>query len=276
MPGNGKHGFPGGFLSQPQFQDLSVYGTAIRLMRAGKGEPLLVLRGPDASEGWREYTETLAQNFDVIAPEHPGFGNVEKPQWLDSMRDLASFYLDLIDTLDLKSVHVAGFDFGGWCAAEMAIRNPGTMASLTVAGAPGLSLPEAGGLDPFLRSEEDRFTDNFQDPAKAEAERTLQLTPETEDTRIANQMLIAQLAWNPRWHDPDLRKWLHRIRIPALIVWGAQDKVTPPAHGEEWQKLIPGARLETIAECGHVPQLEKPAELAALIAGFAGQQRNAA
>lgn len=263
-------------MSQPQFQDFSVNGTAIRLMRAGKGEPLLVLRGPDASEGWREYMETLAQNFDVIAPEHPGFGNVEKPQWLDSMRDLASFYLDLIDTLDLKSVHVAGFDFGGWCAAEMAIRNPGTMASLTVAGAPGLSLPEAGGLDPFLRSEEDRFTDNFLDPAKAEAERTLQLTPETEDTRIANQMLIAQLAWNPRWHDPDLRKWLHRIRVPALIVWGAQDKVTPPAHGEEWQKLIPGARLETIADCGHVPQLEKPAELAALIAGFAGQQRNAA
>jgi len=109
-------------LSLPDYNTMNVRGTPVRVMRAGKGAPLLLLRGDDASEGWREYMSALAQDYDVIAPEHPGFGGTAKPEWLDGVSDMANFYLDMIDALGLQDVRLVGLGLGGWIAADMAIR----------------------------------------------------------------------------------------------------------------------------------------------------------
>ena len=60
-----------------------VRGTTIKLMRAGAGAPLLLLRGTDASDDWRPWMDALAERYDVIVPEHPGFGGKPMPAWLD-------------------------------------------------------------------------------------------------------------------------------------------------------------------------------------------------
>lgn len=255
----------------PEFEKLEVRGQELRIMRGGSGAPLLWLRGADASDSWRDYMTGLAESFRVIAPEHPGFGNVERPPWLDDIGDMANFYFDLITSLDLGPVHLAGHGLGGWIAAEMAIRDTRQLASLTLVDASGLLVREAIGEDPFLRNEEDAITDQFHDAAVAAQELEHRLTPETEDARIANQMVIAQLAWAPRWHDPHLRKWLHRIDIPTLIVWGEQDKIVPLAHAHEWHNAISGSQLAPIAACGHVPPLEKSGEFVDLVSAFAKQ-----
>ncbi|MCC2098237.1 MAG: alpha/beta fold hydrolase [Hyphomicrobiales bacterium] len=259
----------------PDFQTVSVRGQTIRLLRAGSGAPLLWLRGSDASDTWRDYMSELAQSFDVIAPEHPGFGNVERPGWLDDIGDMAWFYLDLIDMLGLESVHLAGHGLGGWIAAEMAIRDTRKLASLTVVSAPGNLLPEAGGEDPFLRSEEDAIGDQFHDQKLAAMEQEHRLTPETEDARIANQMVVAQLAWSPRWHDPRIAKWAHRIDVPALVVWGDKDRVVPVAHAQQWHRLMAGSELEIIPNCGHAVPLEKSRQFVDRVSAFAGRHRGA-
>ena len=228
------------------FETIDVRGQSLRLMRAGNGSPLLWLRGSDASDDWRPYMDELAQTHDLIAPEHPGFGNVARPDWLDDIGDMAFFYLDLIDALGLSGVHLGGHGLGGWIAAEMAIRDPRKLASLTLVDAPGLLVEGGGGEDPFLRSEEEAIADQFHDAKIALVETERRLTPETEDVRIANQMVIAQLAWSPRWHDPQLRRWLHRIDIPALIVWGERDKVVPVAQATAWREAIVGSELKII------------------------------
>ena len=253
-----------------------VNGTPLRLLRAGKGAPLLLIRGDDASEGWRDYMEKLAESFDVIAPEHPGFGNTAKPEWLDGVADIAMFYLDVIDALNLDGVRLVGLGLGGWIASEMALRDKGRIASLALADAAGIYLADALGQDLFLLGEEDGIKAKFADPAKGAAELAYKLTPETEDTRIANQMVIAQLAWQPRWHDPAIGKWAHRIRVPTLIVWGEKDALFPIAHAHAWQKLIGGSKLEIMAGCGHVPYLENPAGFAALVTKFMQTERAAA
>lgn len=258
-------------MQTPEFQNVTVRGQPLRLLRGGSGAPLLWLRGADASDTWRDYMTELAQSFDIIAPEHPGFGNVLKPEWLDDIGDMAWFYLDLIDSLGLQLVHLAGHGLGGWIAAEMAMRDARKLATLTLVGAPGNLLPEAGGEDPFLRNEEQTIEDQFHDRKLATKELEHRLTPETEDARIANQMVIAQLAWSPRWHDPRLRKWAHRIDTPTLIIWGEKDLVSPPAHAREWQRLIGGAELEIIPACGHAVPLEKPAQFVSLVSGFASR-----
>lgn len=252
----------------PEFETISVRGQSLRILRAGRGRPFLWLRGSDASDGWREYMSSLAQDYDVIVPEHPGFGNVAKPEWLDSAGDMAMFYLDMIDALKLDGVHLAGHGLGAWIAAEMAVRDPRRLASLTLVDAAGLLLSDATGEDPFLRSEEDAILDQFADAKLAKSELERRLTPETEDVRIANQMVIAQLAWSPRWHDPHLRKWLHRIGIPALVVWGDKDRLFPLAHARAWTKAIAGAKLEIISGCGHNPPIEKPQQFVAGLRQF--------
>ena len=255
------------------FETLQVRGTPLKLMRAGQGRPLLLLRGDDASEGWRDYMEALAKSFDVIAPEHPGFGGAAKPEWLDGVPDMANFYLDMIEAMQLDCVHLVGLGLGGWIAADMALRARGRIVSLTLCDAPGLKIDGEDYVDLFLVPEEQGIEARFADPQKANAELAFKLTPESEDTRIANQMAIAQLAWSPRWHDPALRRWAHRIDLPTLIVWGEKDAIVPVAHAHEWGKLIAGSRVEIIAGCGHMPYIEQPGAFVGAVSKFLAEER---
>ncbi len=96
--------------------------------------------------------------------------------------------------------------------------------------------------------------------------------PENEDIRFTNQQVLAKIAWQPRFHDPQLQKWLHRIRVPTLIVWGENDLLFPVAYAEAWQRLIPGARRIVFPSCGHLPAREKADECAAAIHSFCAQE----
>ena len=141
---------------------LAVRGCRIRLMRGGAGSPLVVLHGASGATVL-PVMQQLAEKFDVIAPEHPGFGESDTPDWLDNIHDLAYFYLDVLDELKLKDVNLVGLSFGGWIATELAVRNTQRLASLTLCGAAGLYLAGVEQLDPFLRGDEQRLRDFFYD-----------------------------------------------------------------------------------------------------------------
>ena len=92
-------------------------------MRGGSGAPLLLLHGAAGVTAWLPYMEQLARRFDVIVPDHPGFGGSDTPGWLDNISDLAYFYLDVIEQLKLDRVNLVGSSLGGWVAAEVAVRS---------------------------------------------------------------------------------------------------------------------------------------------------------
>jgi pimeloyl-ACP methyl ester carboxylesterase len=94
------------------------------------------------------------------------------------------------------------------------------------------------------------------------------LRPETEDVRLANSIAVARVAWSPRLYDPQLQKWLHRIKAPVLIVWGEEDRVFPKAYAAAFQSGIPGAKLALLPACGHWVAHEKPDALVEAIVGF--------
>src|SRR5262245_33495403 len=91
---------------------LTVRDCTIKLMRGGPGKPgaapLLYLHGASGAGNWLPVMTALAQKYDVIVPEHPGFGDSDTPEWLDTIHDLAYFYLDFLDQLDLTRVHLVG------------------------------------------------------------------------------------------------------------------------------------------------------------------------
>jgi pimeloyl-ACP methyl ester carboxylesterase len=255
---------------------MTVRDCRIRMMRGGSGSPMLFLHGGGGMGIWLPCMAKLARKFDVIAPEHPGFGESDTPEWLDTIGDLANFYLDFLDQLDLRGVHLIGSSLGGWVAAELAVRNSTRLASLTLIGAAGIHVEGVEQVDTFLSSEQQRIRDLFYDQDLAEAVIANSERPEMEDAALRNRMMTAKLSWQPRNYDPHLRKWLHRIKVPTLVFWGAHDRLFPMDYAVVYQQLIPGAKAVVLPECGHLPHVEKGDEFAGELEAFIGAGRIAA
>jgi pimeloyl-ACP methyl ester carboxylesterase len=249
-------------------REVDVAGCAVKLRSVGHGAPLIVLGDVFGPQAWSPALDILARKREVLCPIHPGFGGGRRPEWLDTVSDLAVAYLDLMDRMDLRHVDLMGFGLGGWIAADLAVRNSGRLRSLTLVGAHGLSLRDHPLPDIFLQSEEALMRSWFVDQTLAELTITKEVTAETEDVRLQDQELAARIAWEPRLHDPQVMKWLHRITVPALVVWGEQDAVLPLAYALEWQARLPTARVTVIADCGHAPHFERPELFAGLVDDF--------
>ncbi len=244
------------------FEDsfVSVDGCRIRLRRGGQGPILLYLHGANGAPSVQPFLHELAKRFDVLVPEHPGFGQSDEPEWLEDIHDLAYFYLDLLDDLGLSQVHVVGSSLGGWLAMEMAVREPSRILSLVLIGSAGIRIPEAQPGDIFLWTPEQLAANTFFDPKMVEQVLAL---PQDLDTTLKNRHTVARLAWGPRLHDPTLHKWLHRLKMPVQIAWGEQDKIMPLPYAHALKTLIPHADLQLFAECGHLPHVERPVEFVA-------------
>jgi pimeloyl-ACP methyl ester carboxylesterase len=251
---------------------VAVNGCRIRVMRGGAGDPLIYLHGASGA-AWLPFLQTLTRDFEVIAPEHPGFGESDAPDWLDNIHDLAYFYLDFLEQMKLSGVHLVGNSFGGWIAAELAVRSTQRLASLTLAGSAGLYVPGVEQFDSYLNSEERRLQNFFYDPNNAKEMIARVLHPDMEDIALKNRTTVARVSWQPRSHDPHLAKWLHRIDVPTLLVWGDTDRLFPKEHALAYQETIPGAKLVIIPKCGHVPQIEQPDAFVAALESFIDSQR---
>ena len=251
---------------------IEVDGCRLNLRRGGSGEPLLYLHGASGAPAVLPFMEKLAQRFDVLVPEHPGFGASDEPGWLENMHDLAYFYLDVLESLGLRGLHLVGSSLGGWLALEMAVRDASRLKSLLLVGPAGISVPGVKPGDVFLWSPEELTRNLFFDPALAEKILAQPMTPELLDVSLKNRHTVARLGWEPRMHDPFLRKWLHRVNVPVKIVWGEADKILPVAYAGEFKKLMPAAEVEIIPRCGHLPQAERPEEFCDIVMRFAGKR----
>jgi pimeloyl-ACP methyl ester carboxylesterase len=154
---------------------------------------------------------------------------------------------------------------GGWIAMEMAVRDCSRFSQLVLVGAAGIKSPDAEVADTFLMSPEEAIRALYHDPKIVETLLALPVTPEAVDMQLKNRHTTARLAWEPRFHDPHLPKWLHRIKVPVTIVWGEQDKILPVALAYEFKKLIKNSKLEIIPQCGHLPHAEKPDQFVEIV-----------
>src|SRR5882757_5078392 len=206
---------------------LDVRGTRVRLVRGGSGPPLIFLHGASGHVGWLPFLDRLARTFDVLVPEHPGFGRSDDPPWLDRPSDLAYFYLDMIEALKLDRVHLMGTSLGGWIAAELAIRNTTRLASLTLICAVGITADGVPVDDMFRMSAEENARRFYFDPDRVRR-RLEMLAAADPRLLVRNRSTVVRLAY-PSFVNPELTKWLHRIDVPTLLVWGENDGLVPPA-----------------------------------------------
>jgi pimeloyl-ACP methyl ester carboxylesterase len=248
---------------------VDVRGTRIALRRLGSGEPLLFLHGPRGIDDPSPLLEQLAQRFTVFAPDHPGFGRSDDPDWLETIGDLAFFYMDLLAQLDLRGVHLVGHSLGGWIALELAIRDATRLRSLTLASAAGIRVEGVSRGDMYIATPPELGRLLFHEPEHQENVARAEEDPERIALITKNRNASAKLTWHPRLYDPRLAKWLHRVTLPTLVLWGDADRVVPPAHAAEFVRLIPHARSVTIPACGHLSDVERPEAFAAAVIAFA-------
>lgn len=253
------------------YSTITLCGASIEMKRAGAGPAMLVLHGSGGSPRFLPAMQKLAEQFEVFIPQAPGFGGTAAPPWLETIADVANFYLEFLETFDLRRVHLVGLSLGGWTAAELAVRDSSRLASLTLMDAPGIRAPGLAPRDPALIGEEQQIRDTYFDDKLADDAMARAFAPGNEAVRRANRALVAKLAGRHRFHDPLLQRWLTRIRIPTLIVWGENDRVFPLPYGETWHQAIAGSRLVVIPRCGHLPIQEQPDDFAASVAAFCRQ-----
>jgi len=245
-----------------QTGELDISGVKVKLHRAGQGERVLFLHGAGGVPQWLPFFDALAERYEVWVPEHPGFGGSDDPKWIASMSDLAMFYLDLVEEAGLDRVHLVGNSLGGWLAAEIMVRDRSRFCSLVQLAPAGIRVKGVPCGDNFIWGPEEAVRNLYHD--QSFADRILALTPSEAqlDVMLRNRFTVAKLGWQPRWFNPDLEKWLHRIKLPALVVWGDDDKIMPPQFAALWGERLPDARVVTVERCGHLPHVEQVALVA--------------
>jgi len=250
---------------------IEVAGIHVQLLQGGSGAPLLLLHGAGGSPGWLPYHQALAQQFTVYAPSHPGYDRSDRPDWISSMSDMAHFYRQFIEEINLAPVHLMGFSMGGWLAAELAAMCPPYVQSLTLVDAAGIK-PQVGDIAEILMVSPDTTQKlRFYDPEQVPDYDTLvnrQLTPEEQERQWRNREMTSRLCWKPYFHNLNLAADLRGVKTPTLIVWGKQDAIIPVNCGELYQQALANATLHVIDRCGHIPALEKPQEFVQAVREF--------
>jgi pimeloyl-ACP methyl ester carboxylesterase len=251
-----------------QDSSVEIRGYNIRMLQAGDGPTILYLHG-FSGLAWSPLLQQLSERHRAIATEHPGFGRSPIPEWMMGIGDLALFYLDLIDILDLKDVHLVGHAVGGWIAGELAVRNSGRLATLTLLAPAGIVVPGVSIADVFLIPTEELTRRQVHDPAAPEAAEWLREQAAVEiDVVLQNRAALARIGWSPRLHDPQLLYWLHRIDVPTLLAWGEEDEIVPFACHKPYVDNVQGVTLMALPRTGHAVQAERAREVADRIASF--------
>jgi pimeloyl-ACP methyl ester carboxylesterase len=249
---------------------IAIAGTTLELVEHGEGQPLLFLHAGEGLMPQRPWLDLLARHYRVIAPSHPGWGNSPLIDGSGSVDDLAYLYLDLAKELELDDAVLVGACFGGWVAAEMMVRSTACFSRLVLAAPLGIKLggrDERDIADMHALTRADYLRLAWADPSKGEVDYTA--LPDSElGAIVRGREAFALYGWKPYMHNPRLRRWLHRIDIPTLLLWGDKDGIVTPVYGEGWRREIQDARMEVIPGAGHFPHWEQPQAFADRLTAF--------
>lgn len=252
---------------------LSVGSIELEVLRRGAGPPILLLHGMQHIDPRAPFLDLLGERAEIIAPSHPGFGHSPRPADFDTVYDLVHLYLDLLDTLPYEQVTLLGLSFGGWLAAEIAVNSCQYIDRLILVDALGIKISDRETpdiLDVFNTSPTEVQRRSWHDPGPWAADFNT-LSDDALVTRTRNREALCLYGWHPYMYNPQLKRWLHRISVPTLVLWGASDGIVCPDYGRAYSELIPGARFELIEQAGHHPEMEQPGAFVDRVTAFLTQ-----
>lgn len=236
---------------------VDINGTRTVVLSIGSGQPLVFLHGTGTFTGF-EVARQWARRHRVLIPFHPGFGESGDNDTLDTIEDYVLHYMDLFDRLGLDGFDLAGFSLGGWMAAEFAIRQPRRLRRLVLVAPAGLVVKEAPAPDLFQIPPTEFPAYLAHDPMAAV--RYFPKAPDPAfDAALGREVGgLAKLVRHDPQGNPKLARWVHRISVPTLVLWGANDRLRPTAQADAWMRLLPDGRRELVPATGHLVFEETP------------------
>jgi pimeloyl-ACP methyl ester carboxylesterase len=248
-----------------------VNGVSVELVDRGHGRPILFLHPGNGIDPQAPVLEALARGGRLLAPSHPGFGGTQLPKGMTTVDDISYFYLDLMEQLDLRDTLVVGVGLGAWLALEIATKSDARLSRLVLANAVGIKLfdRETRDMVDIWALTPDEFNAlAYHDPSVGK--RDYKNLPDAVSlTAARNREAYARVAWSPYMHNPKLKHRLHRVRLPALFLWGMSDRLLSEKYGRAFCASIAGARFQPIERAGHFPHIEQPDEFAQAVRAFA-------
>ncbi|WP_285009175.1 alpha/beta fold hydrolase [Pedobacter faecalis] len=234
-----------------------IESDGFKYIEAGKGETLVLLHGLMGElSNWEDVIDRFKDRYHILVPILPIY---ELPILTLGVKSLSKFLHRFIKYKRLPQVVLIGNSLGGHVGLVFTVAHQEHVKALVLTGSSGLYENAFGGSFPRRESydyvrEKVEFT--FYDPATA----TKELVDEVfksinERSRVIRILTLAKSAIRH-----NMAKELHRITIPVSLIWGRQDKVTPPEVAEEFHQLLPNSELNWVDLCGHAPMMERPAE----------------
>jgi pimeloyl-ACP methyl ester carboxylesterase len=247
--------------------------VAFKVLAAGRGTPLVYFHSYYERSAWSPFLDLLARSFSVYAPFHPGVAGSTGIETLDDLLDLTLAYDELLAALGVERAHLVGHSFGGMAAAEIAAVFPARVRSLTLVSPLGLWRDDAPSADILILPADELAGVLWRDPAsKVALEWAVGAGGDPDDIAAQVESLqrrssMAKFVWPIP--DKGLRRRLHRIVAPTLLVWGDEDRANPVVYAEEWQRRVKGAALRLLPG-GHMVLHEAPEAAARAVAELAG------
>jgi len=241
-----------------------------RWLERGEGEPIVLLHGlMGRMDHWDSTLQALAETGRPIAPDVP----ILDPALVDpSVSGLTEHVRTFLDALDVRRAVVGGNSLGGHLALELALREPERVSGLILTGSSGLFERSFARGVPHVPTTEfvrEKMEEIFYD-ASLVTSAWVEAVRQTLTTRVYARRIL-QVARSAKRSNLESR--LGQIGAPTLLVWGKDDRITPPDVAERFAALIPNAELVFIANCGHAPMLEQPSVFNAIVGDWLGDTR---
>lgn len=231
--------------------------NGFKYIEEGEGEVLLLLHGlMGALSNWDSVILQFRTRYKVIIPLLPLY---DLPLLTTGVKSLAKFLHKFIRYKNLEQVTLLGNSLGGHIALIHTLNHHENVKALILTGSSGLYENSFGGSFPRRESYDfikERVEFTFYDPATA----TKELVDEVFETVNDRYRVIRILAIAKSAIRHNISKELHKITIPVCLIWGKNDKVTPPDVAVEFHELLPNSELNWVDKCGHAPMMEHPGE----------------
>jgi pimeloyl-ACP methyl ester carboxylesterase len=230
-------------------------GFEIRYLEAGEGPPLVCFHGAGGLRLSRAH-EILAGERRVIAFETPGFGASPANDRSASLGDLAGTMLGAVNSLGIAQFSLWGTSFGGKLALGLAIQAPERLETLVLAAPAAIRLdagplPSPAELPALLHAHPERRPD------------TVPPTPEVDAKQRA---LVGRLIGPPR--DAELEHAMRGLDVPTLVLFGTEDRLTPPELGRLYRELLPNCHFVIVYDAAHAIYDDRPEAFAAIVGDF--------
>jgi pimeloyl-ACP methyl ester carboxylesterase len=239
--------------------------SGFKYVEAGKGETLVLLHGLMGElSNWEATIDYFKDRYHIIVPILPIY---ELPILTLGVKSLSKYTYKFLKFKKLSQVVLIGNSLGGHVGLAFTVAHQTYVKALVLTGSSGLYENAFGGSFPRRESYDyirEKVAYTFYDPAVATKELVDEVFKSVNDrSRVIRILALAKSAIRH-----NMSKEIPRITIPVSLIWGKQDKVTPPEVATEFHQLLPNSELNWVDQCGHAPMMERPEEFNAYLETF--------